>query len=689
MKPRKKKNTNNKSASSKPETKATTNVEASTNNEQQTNKEVMQKSTSSETGGSTGTSNTGSRRNSNSSSSSNTSSNEDVKISEKKPTVVKVHNSTTSTSSSLSSEENSSSKIKNETALTKSQSNSPTNNHTADSISETNTTKISKSNSSSGTKKVSELVTIRIPTVHQSLVEQKPPLPPQSSQSRLANNNNSNNNNNNKREAEKSRSIQPIARSMSNAQQVAVDSRSVSKPRTEKTVYKSNSLKALFIRNPNDKERVDQMIQHKQTPNSNRITASVLMVDKKHSTSISQQMLVDPNASIQKILVDLVNMQKVNETPKKKSEPKSSASRVILVNPSQQAAPLDRTLRQGGAGGASQQSQQPKATSSTSTSTSESEVVVKKYKKLAPTPDNTKKLVVQVLRDLVTLYKTDKEAFNGVGDVSSTPKTPTTSPVEQQQLNNKKPPKPVEIKIRKVDDKLIIKSNQPVVINTEPCDDQKQPAQIQNEYKLKMSSSAESCNVSQQLAKTNSLGNVTAVKRVRYLGVVDADPAEYLRRYKDELLPADKLPDFIKQVKPPSNLKLAADLGPSRPYELEGDIEVFRHINLEKVGMTEYKEFLASKGIQTKSTQSGCELVKTTDAKLSEQIEGLFKTLDTNNDGLIGSHDAERLLLKLNSTYNRNYGENESKAFFNYLSASNKDQSQVDLKTFKKAFGLE
>lgn len=581
MKPRKKKNTNNKSAASKPETKATTNVEASTNNEQQTNKEVMQKSTSSETGGSTGTSNTGSRRNS--SSSSNTSSNEDVKISEKKPQV-KVHNSTTSTSSSLSSEENSSSKIKNETALTKSQSNSPTN-HTADSISETNTTKISKNNSSSGTKKVSELVTIRIPTVHQSLVEQKPPLPPQSSQSRLA----TNNNNSNKREAEKSRSIQPIARSMSNAQQVAVDTRSASKPRTEKTVYKSNSLKALFIRNPNDKERVDQMIQHKQTPNSNRITASVLMVDKKHSTSISQQLLVDPNASIQKILVDFVNMQKVNEettkTPKKKSEPKSSASRVILVNPNQQAAPLDRTLRQGGAGGASQQSQQPKASSSSSTSTSESEVVVKKYKKLAPTPDNTKKLVVQVLRDLVTLYKTDKEAFNGVGDVSSTPKTPTTSPVEQQQLNNninKKPPKPVEIKIRKVDDKLIIKSSQPVVINTEPCDDQKPPQQIQNEYKLKMSSSAENCNVSQQLAKTNSLGNVTAVKRVRYLGVVDADPADYLRRYKDELLPSDKLPDFIKQVKPPSNLKLAADLGPARPYELEGDIEVFRHINLEK-----------------------------------------------------------------------------------------------------------
>ena len=116
--------------------------------------------------------------------------------------------------------------------------------------------------------------------------------------------------------------------------------------------------------------------------------------------------------------------------------------------------------------------------------------------------------------------------------------------------------------------------------------------------------------------------------------------------------------------------------------------------------MTEYKDFLASKGIQSKATQSGCELVRqpvVDDPKLGEQVESLFKSLDTNNDGFIGTQDAERLLLQLNSVYGRNYGESDSKAFFSYLAAcknSNIDQNgsksdELDLNTFKKAFGLD
>lgn len=117
--------------------------------------------------------------------------------------------------------------------------------------------------------------------------------------------------------------------------------------------------------------------------------------------------------------------------------------------------------------------------------------------------------------------------------------------------------------------------------------------------------------------------------------------------------------------------------------------------------MTEYKDFLASKGIQSKPTKSGCELVDrqpvVDDPKLAEQVESLFKSLDTNNDGLIGTQDAERLLLQLNSVYGRNYGESDSKAFFSYLAAcknSNIEQNggrsdELDLNTFKKAFGLD
>ena len=200
-------------------------------------------------------------------------------------------------------------------------------------------------------------------------------------------------------------------------------------------------------------------------------------------------------------------------------------------------------------------------------------------------------------------------------------------------------------------------------------------------------------DLNSSILKASSTSNINSgfivnpIKRVRYLGIVDADPEEYIRKYKDELRKPDEMPEFVKNVKTPHNLKLAAESQKKVP-ELEGDLEAFKHINLEKVGMSEYREFFSSKGIVTKPTASGCELTKTIDPKLVENIESLFKTLDTNNDGFINVHDAQRLLLKLNSAYGRNYGETESKAFFAYL-ASNKNQNLLDLQGFKKAFGCE
>ncbi len=105
--------------------------------------------------------------------------------------------------------------------------------------------------------------------------------------------------------------------------------------------------------------------------------------------------------------------------------------------------------------------------------------------------------------------------------------------------------------------------------------------------------------------------------------------------------------------------------------------------------MSEYKDFLASQGIQTKTTSSNCELVYTgPDPRLAAQVESLFHMLDTDADGLIGVPDAERLLLKLNTVYGLNYGEAESQAFFAYLLANNANASRglLDLKTFMKAF---
>jgi hypothetical protein len=58
----------------------------------------------------------------------------------------------------------------------------------------------------------------------------------------------------------------------------------------------------------------------------------------------------------------------------------------------------------------------------------------------------------------------------------------------------------------------------------------------------------------------SSLNNPYKIKQIKrtitYLGVVNVDPNEYARKYGENLVDADDLPDFIKAIPTPSNLEL-------------------------------------------------------------------------------------------------------------------------------------
>ncbi len=45
-------------------------------------------------------------------------------------------------------------------------------------------------------------------------------------------------------------------------------------------------------------------------------------------------------------------------------------------------------------------------------------------------------------------------------------------------------------------------------------------------------------------------------RRVTYLGVVRADPNDYVQRYGKSLINSDNLPDFVKNIPTPPNLEL-------------------------------------------------------------------------------------------------------------------------------------
>lgn len=90
-------------------------------------------------------------------------------------------------------------------------------------------------------------------------------------------------------------------------------------------------------------------------------------------------------------------------------------------------------------------------------------------------------------------------------------------------------------------------------------------------------------------------------KEVKYLGVIRANPAEYVDQYGDSLLASDALPDIVNEVPTPDDLTLAADAQQNELHELEGDVDALKLINLDTEGLSAYAAFVSSLPGQTVS----------------------------------------------------------------------------------------
>ena len=88
-------------------------------------------------------------------------------------------------------------------------------------------------------------------------------------------------------------------------------------------------------------------------------------------------------------------------------------------------------------------------------------------------------------------------------------------------------------------------------------------------------------------------------KHFKDLGVIQANPKEYIAKYGSTLKKTEELPEFVLEIRPPCGILLAENhhksVSSSRhlPYELEGDVDALRLIDLDKEGLSEYKEYLS------------------------------------------------------------------------------------------------
>jgi hypothetical protein len=168
--------------------------------------------------------------------------------------------------------------------------------------------------------------------------------------------------------------------------------------------------------------------------------------------------------------------------------------------------------------------------------------------------------------------------------------------------------------------------------------------------------------------------SVNVRKEVKYLGVIKANPAEYVQKYGAELKVHTSLPQFVLDIKTPTEVgQLAAEYQGSSLYELEGALEGFTFVNLDTEGLAEYRQQLLGKGIRDLGAGSASSSSSSSSGAIVAAAGQVFSMIDTDNSGEITIDEAMSIVLRLNSQLKRSYGETEVRAFFTALSGGSEN----------------
>ena len=183
--------------------------------------------------------------------------------------------------------------------------------------------------------------------------------------------------------------------------------------------------------------------------------------------------------------------------------------------------------------------------------------------------------------------------------------------------------------------------------------------------------------------------SVNIRKEIKYLGVIRANPAEYVQRYGESLKVHTALPQFVLDIQTPSEYgALAANYVANSSFTLEGQLEGLKYINLDNEGLSEYRSFLLSKGIRDLGAESSAMSASvsygaSSYSDVTEAASQIFSMIDIDNSGEISTDEAEKIVLRLNSKLKRSYGEVEVRQFFQAISGGS---SQISRSQFLSAF---
>jgi hypothetical protein len=227
---------------------------------------------------------------------------------------------------------------------------------------------------------------------------------------------------------------------------------------------------------------------------------------------------------------------------------------------------------------------------------------------------------------------------------------------------------------------------------------------------------------------------VTVVQNLKHLGCVRTNPKDYIDKYGDALKNSKEIYKCVKEISPDITLLSDEDYNREQVkfrYELEGDLEALKYVDLDKEGLSEYKEYLRveHEHVQAKITAQSKTINKELDKDLSSLtlpfttisnndnnkysescvsssgqtesineltipsslsddldilIEQIFELLDRKETGYIKYAQAESFFTKLNNDLN---GEkSQKKSIVDYFKSVNVANEKINLNEFKKIF---
>jgi hypothetical protein len=150
-----------------------------------------------------------------------------------------------------------------------------------------------------------------------------------------------------------------------------------------------------------------------------------------------------------------------------------------------------------------------------------------------------------------------------------------------------------------------------------------------------------------------------------------------------------ELPPFVKEIKPPAGMTLAADSASTTVYELEGDVYALNLVDLEREGLVEYRYLLKQvKASENNENKSQLESRSTnnasnnnisnnknhTNSRLSQSqigspsvadiIRDIIQLFNMNERNTISLTEAENIISRSSYRLGRNLEDKEIKEFF-------------------------